>query len=165
VIDLMLASLDKARTTASRYFILQGLDRFRNDPRARGVLEGISASDPDARLRQLAAEILQKAPAPAMSQAITGGAENGAGQPPRLGVQLNGLVGNPAGNVIVRAVGAGTVADKAGMRDGDLLLEINHTPIESLDQVPEIVQSLPRGVDVDVLVQRVGGAVNLKARF
>jgi serine protease Do len=57
--------------------------------------------------------------------------------------------------VLVRKVGEGP-ASVAGIRPGDVLLMVNNVRIESTAQFKDVVEGLPKGKAVAVLVQRQG---------
>lgn len=175
VTDMLLASLDDGSHWLDRGLALQALagsPARRDDPRVRAALEKISADDPSPQLRQAAAASLRddssKAAATPDGAAVPA---TGAGIPPRLGVMLNPVESGPyvpeelVGKAAVVAVAADSVGQKAGLLEGDVLLEINGTSIPSIFATGRIVESVPRGVDVDVLVYRFGKTVTLKARF
>jgi serine protease Do len=62
--------------------------------------------------------------------------------------------------VRVQEVGEGAAA-VAGIRPGDIILEVGHTPIESVAQLREVVAKLPTGRHIPVLVRRGEGALFL----
>lgn len=66
--------------------------------------------------------------------------------------------------VLVTAVNAGA-ARKAGVRRGDVILMINNVDIKDTDHFKEIVQNLPEGKSVPLLVQRRGGPVFLALKM
>lgn len=163
VTELLLDLLDSGTTKLSRENTTELLgERARElgDARAYAMLEKLSANDPDPRVRQVAADALKaKASAPP------------AGRPQTLGVNLQVVearVDVPediVGKLQVRAVGSGTVAQKAGVMPLDVLLEINGKPIDSGAGLIQTLEALPQGVDIEVLVQRAGMKVRLIARF
>jgi serine protease Do len=65
-----------------------------------------------------------------------------------VGIEKNG--------VLVKSVKEGP-AHSAGIREGDVLMMINNTEVKSLVQFKELVDGLPTGKSVPVLVQRQGG--------
>lgn len=65
-----------------------------------------------------------------------------------VGIEKNG--------VLVKSVKEGP-AHSAGIREGDVLMMINNTEVKSLAQFKELVDGLPAGKSVPVLVQRQGG--------
>jgi serine protease Do len=62
--------------------------------------------------------------------------------------------------VLVQQVGPGVARD-AGVRQGDVLLELNGRKVESVTQLRELAQALPKGRSVPVLVKRGDGALFL----
>jgi serine protease Do len=62
--------------------------------------------------------------------------------------------------VLVQQVGPGIARD-AGVRQGDVLLELNGRKVESVTQLRELAQALPKGRSVPVLVKRGEGALFL----
>ncbi|SFM55175.1 serine protease Do [Ectothiorhodospira mobilis] len=64
----------------------------------------------------------------------------------------------PEGGVLVTDVTAGPAA-RAGIFPGDVLLMINHTALESPDQLEAMLEELPRGRVARVLVQRERGPI------
>lgn len=134
--------------------------RALNDARAFAMLEKLSASDADPGVREVATAVLKAEPSAPP-----------AGRPQRLGVNLSvmqadaDVAGDMVGRPMVVGVGAGTLAQKAGVMNGDVLLEINGMPVPGGVEIIKLVESLPTGVDVDVLVQRSGQKVRLVARF
>lgn len=67
------------------------------------------------------------------------------------------------GGVLVRQVGEGPGED-AGVRRGDIILELNHLAVADLDQFREIVSELEPGAVVPVLIQRRGSPIYLALR-
>ncbi len=57
------------------------------------------------------------------------------------------------------------MAQKAGVMPHDLLLAINGTPVGGGAELIKILEALPKGVDIELLVQREGTKVRLFARF
>jgi serine protease Do len=66
--------------------------------------------------------------------------------------------------VLVESVLPGPAAS-AGVRDGDLILLINNTRVESVAQFNEVVNGLPTGKSVPMLVQRRGNPIFLAFRL
>ncbi|MFZ5559037.1 MAG: DegQ family serine endoprotease [Pseudomonadota bacterium] len=62
--------------------------------------------------------------------------------------------------VLVQQVGPG-IALEAGVRPGDVLLELNGRKVESVAQLKELTRSLPKGRTVPLLVKRGEGALFL----
>ncbi len=166
ITDMLLANVDGGEEWLDRESAVRCLGYVparRDDPRVSATLARISASDPNAELRTLAAQAMQNM-APTSSYAS-------AANKPRLGVNTSFATAQEsaspelAGKLIVRNMALGSVADKAGMREGDAVLEINGTPIASGQILIKTLDALPRGVDIDVVVSRAGETLSLKARF
>jgi serine protease Do len=66
--------------------------------------------------------------------------------------------------VLVNNVSSGP-ARKAGVRRGDVILMINNTDVKNTNQFKDIVDSLPAGKSVPLLVQRRGGPVFLALKL
>jgi serine protease Do len=64
------------------------------------------------------------------------------------------------GGVRVAEVGAGA-ARQAGVRPGDVLLQIDNQPVKDVAQLKELVRGLPAGKTVPILVKRGEGALFL----
>ena len=58
-----------------------------------------------------------------------------------------------------------SVAERAGVKEADVVLEIGGKPISSGTQMIGVLDGLPRDVDVDVVVSRNGQIMKLTARF
>jgi serine protease Do len=63
--------------------------------------------------------------------------------------------------VFVQTVAAGGPSDKAGMKDGDIILSLNGKPLMSGDDLVDNVTSTPIGQAVDLTVLRDGKRLNL----
>jgi serine protease Do len=59
--------------------------------------------------------------------------------------------------VVVTDVAEGSAAEAAGIRGGDLILEVNRRPVGSVDEFRKIVGSLKPGESVPVQLHRGGG--------
>jgi len=66
--------------------------------------------------------------------------------------------------VLVNKVDAGP-ARKAGVRSGDVILMINNSDVKNADQFKTIIDNLPTGKSVPLLVQRRGGPVFLALKL
>jgi len=55
--------------------------------------------------------------------------------------------------VLVRSVGPGMAAD-AGVRPGDILVQLNSQPVKSAEQLQKLASELPAGKSVPILVKR-----------
>ena len=84
----------------------------------------------------------------------------------RLGVQVADLTADQRkeldleGGVLVDGVAEGPAAH-AGIRQGDIIVRINNTPIQDVEQFEKMIRKLPAGKSVPVLVQRRGGPIFL----
>lgn len=74
----------------------------------------------------------------------------------RLEIKENG--------VVVKEVNAGS-ARKAGIRRGDVILMINNVDVVNTKQFNDLVEGLPTGKSVPLLVQRRGGPVFLALKL
>ncbi|MFO1206817.1 MAG: ChaN family lipoprotein [Burkholderiales bacterium] len=84
-----------------------------------------------------------------------------AGAKPLLGVRLE----PGADGVLIAAVSAGSVADKAGLKAGDILREIAGKPVRDSRDVTAAVARQPPGTWLPVTVARNGGRIDLVAKF
>ena len=81
-----------------------------------------------------------------------------------LGVSIQGVTAELAKSLgladqkgaLVADVVPGSPADRAGIRRGDVIVEFDGTPIESVDGLPALVARTPEGRDVPVAVLRDG---------
>jgi serine protease Do len=84
----------------------------------------------------------------------------------RLGIQVADLTEQQRkeleleGGVLVERVGEG-VAGNAGIRDGDIILRIDSKLVNDVDEFETLINELPTGKSVAVLVQRRGGPIFL----
>ena len=79
----------------------------------------------------------------------------------KLGLRVQGLpdpwkrqLGAEAGGVLIVEVEPGSVADDAGLRPGDVLVELDKTAVSSPARLAELVGELQPGTDVLFLVKR-----------
>jgi serine protease Do len=83
--------------------------------------------------------------------------------------QINGLlVGdlNTQGQgARVMGVGAGTTAEKAGFRKGDLVTAVNGYPVFNRERFGGVVGTYPEGTEIAVTVKRADETLGLKARL
>jgi regulator of sigma E protease len=70
--------------------------------------------------------------------------------------------GRPVSAPVIDSVVAGSAAEKAGLRPGDRIVEIDGAPIESFDEVQRIV-TLAAGNELQIVVERGGGRRTLMA--
>jgi uncharacterized iron-regulated protein len=80
---------------------------------------------------------------------------------PRLGVRLDTV----EQGVVIREVVAGSVADTAGLRAGDIVKTIAGVPAEKLDDVLSAVRRQAPGTWLPLTVQRGDAVLDLVARF
>lgn len=66
--------------------------------------------------------------------------------------------------VLVEQVKQGP-AQKAGIRQGDVILLINNTKIENVKHFNKMIKSLPKGRSIPVLIQRQGGPIFLALKI
>jgi serine protease Do len=59
---------------------------------------------------------------------------------------------------VVERVQPGSSADDAGIRSGDIILEVNRHPVQSVDEVQQQLGSVPKGKDALVLVWSNGAS-------
>lgn len=82
----------------------------------------------------------------------------------RIGIQVADLTREQRNElevdsgVLVEHVGAGA-ASSAGMRAGDIILRIDNKPVKNVDEFEKMIDKLPIGKSVAVLVQRRGGPI------
>lgn len=84
-----------------------------------------------------------------------------ADNPPRLGIAM-GMEGT---RVKVSGVQPGSVAEQAGLKAGDLLLEMAGRPVQGMQDVRGVVQRQAPGTWLPLRVQRDGREQELVARF
>ena len=88
----------------------------------------------------------------------------------RLGVQLADLTSDQRselqleGGVLVEGVNEGAAAD-AGIREGDILLRMDNKLVADIKELKKIVDKVPAGKSVAVLIQRGGGPIFLAIKF
>ena len=74
-----------------------------------------------------------------------------------------GLKSSDHGVVVVR-VKSGSPAEEAGVREGDLVLEVNRKPVSTLKAYERVAASLPKDQAVLLLLRRQGRAIYLTLR-
>lgn len=165
VTELLLAILDSGNASLSRPTMTEALGELansQNDARAYAALEKLTASDPDPEVRAVAEKALKAKPSPSSPP---------ADRPQRLGISLYEMTAGPdvpedmVGKLMIMDVGPGSVAQKAGLRERDVLLQINGMSVPVGTEMPTMVESLPKGVDIEVVVSRSGETQRLYVRF
>jgi len=81
---------------------------------------------------------------------------------PRTAKQL-GVDGHVAG-VVVTDIRAGSQAEKAGLVQGDVIREINHTPVESSQDFRQTVNALPKEQTILLFINRQGTSLFLTVK-
>ncbi len=68
------------------------------------------------------------------------------------------------GGIVVVAVDAQSEADKAGIEEGDLVLEINHKQVKTVEDYQQYIDDVKEGETISLLIQRKAGlfAVNIR---
>jgi serine protease Do len=74
-----------------------------------------------------------------------------------------GLKSGERGVIIVR-VKAGSPAEEVGVREGDLVLEVNRKPVTSLKTYERLASNVPKDQPVLLLLKRQGRAIYLTLR-
>jgi 2-alkenal reductase len=74
-----------------------------------------------------------------------------------------GAIGKSEGKPQIRAVIPGSVAERAGLRTGDEVLEVNGTPLETLPELNAIVASSAAGAKLEIKLKRGSGIQTLTA--
>jgi serine protease Do len=75
---------------------------------------------------------------------------------PRLAVQLG--VASETKGVVVSGIADESPADAAGLRRGDIILEVDRIPISSLNDYQQALDRAKRGENLLLLTQRGSGA-------
>jgi membrane-associated protease RseP (regulator of RpoE activity) len=83
---------------------------------------------------------------------------------PRLGF-LPGNYGAESGGVLVDGVNAGSVAEKAGIQAGDYIVEVAGRPTPNMDAYMAAMRGQKLGTTIDVVVERKGKKLTLKAEL
>jgi uncharacterized iron-regulated protein len=87
-------------------------------------------------------------------------AEKAPGRP-RLGVMLE----TGAGGIRIRAVEKGSIAEAAGLRQGDLIVEIAGAPVKEYADVRDAVQRQAPGTWLPLRIARAGEQLEILAKF
>jgi len=77
---------------------------------------------------------------------------------PKLGLLVRDL---PGGGVEIGGAKAGSPAERAGVRPGDILEAVNGQPIRSVADLTHLTSTLRTGATIDVSVRRQGQSVRL----
>jgi len=80
---------------------------------------------------------------------------------PRLGVYLE----SDTGGVWVRQVAPGSVAEQAGLKAGDRILELNGAPVQRAGQVIRAVRLQPEAKPLEMLLERAGRQLRLQIKL
>ena len=109
----------------------------------------------NAKLDELTDDVI----AASRSQAAPGESSTGS-----LGVRVKALndeererLGIDSGGVLVTSVESGSPASRGEIRQGDVILRMGRTRIESPDDLRKAVEAAPRGRPISVLLQRRNG--------
>ncbi len=62
--------------------------------------------------------------------------------------------------ILVETVGDGAAGD-AGIREGDIILRIDSKPVKNIDEFEKMIEKLPVGKSIAILIQRRGGPIFL----
>lgn len=82
-------------------------------------------------------------------------------RPPRLGIAME----RGKGGVRVAAVTPGSIAEQAGLKAGDLIVELAGLPLRDMQALRGAVQRQPAGTWLPLKVRRGGADIELVARF
>jgi membrane-associated protease RseP (regulator of RpoE activity) len=85
-------------------------------------------------------------------------------QGPRLGF-APGNYESPDGGVLVESVSPGGPAEKAGIKNGDIIVEIAGKPVKNIVGYMSAMSGQKLGTTIDVVVQRKGKKMTLKAEL
>jgi hypothetical protein len=171
VTDLLLAGLAEDSSWLPRgtgVDALLSVPRRLDDPRVRATLARIAATDTDPQLRRRVASYASYVKSDPASPLPTA---DSAGVRPRLGVMLAvqdagpGVPDEVVGKARIMRVSPESAAEKAGLLEGDVVLEVNGTPLANWEDLPQVIQAQQAGIDVEMLVYRLGQKVKLKVRF
>lgn len=167
ITEMLLASLQDGSSWLDRGVAAQALGALpsrRDDVRVHAALEKISSSDSNPQFRQAASAALQPQAGPQAGAAASQ-------TPPGLGVFAGPVQAGPyvprelLGKAHLNNVMPGSVGESAGVRAGDVLLELGGEAVASPRELYRILATIPAGSEVDVVVYRFGGKVTLKAHF
>jgi hypothetical protein len=97
---------------------------------------------------------------PEYVQGMTGSMPTGRLSVPRLGF-MPGDYGDDAGGVLIAAVTKGGPADQAGIKDGDLIVEVAGKPVKNMGGYMTVMGGQRRGRPVEIVVMRKGERVKV----
>lgn len=83
---------------------------------------------------------------------------------PRLGI-LPGNYESETGGVLVEGVSPGGAAEAAGVKDGDIIVEIAGKPVPNITAYMGAMGAQKPGTTIDVVVERKGKKLTLKAKL
>jgi S1-C subfamily serine protease len=76
----------------------------------------------------------------------------------RLGLKLESIVDNGRGGLLVQEIEKGSPAERAGLRQGDVLFQINGLDVTDFDELHAALANVQPGADHVILFQRDGKA-------
>jgi hypothetical protein len=82
---------------------------------------------------------------------------------PRLGIAPD--YSYESGGLRVEAVSPGGVAEKAGLKDGDIIVEVAGKPVTNITSYMTAMSGQKLGTTIDVVVERKGKKLTLKAKL
>ena len=97
----------------------------------------------------------RNAPVAAGSQ----GSQSGRGRRVRTGMRPSMTDSGPG--LLIESVGAGSPAEKGGIKAGDRLVELNGSPINDIEDLQEVLVNLEPGKTVKAIVTRDGKRIEL----
>jgi hypothetical protein len=106
---------------------------------------------------------LAAVPEPPEYVKVTGPAMAGMGDAPRLGVRPD--YGDDGEGVLLSGVNEGTPAEKAGLKEGDRILELGGKPVKGLEGYMVLMRTFKKGDTIDITALRGGKKVALKAKL
>lgn len=87
--------------------------------------------------------------------------EEPKGNPPRLGVGTD----LDAEGLRITAITPGSIAEAAGLKTGDVIVEVAGQPAKSISVLRSVVQRMPPGAWLPLKVKRAGNELEVVARF
>ena len=84
--------------------------------------------------------------------------------PPRLGVAMESLASGSGSGIRISGITAGSVAEQAGLKSGDVILEMAGRPAR-IDTLRALVQRQPAGTWLPLKIRRGSEELDLVARF